>query len=166
MKKSVFHVLLIAHLAIGVVNVHSQSSVAFVRHAPTINGSVEGGIRQMMGEVLVLGGSAWVSGDYLLPGSPALKWNGSPTLGEVVVGPGGAAPANYTVTFSGNAHVGRIITRTDPAALPVVGLPLPPIGGRSVVLCKLTEIAGDFSTLRNLTLNGGLGQLAIPPGAY
>ena len=25
---------------------------------------------------------------------------------------------------------------------------------------------GDFATLRNLTLNGGVGQVAIPPGTY
>ncbi len=25
---------------------------------------------------------------------------------------------------------------------------------------------GDFATIRNLTLNGGAGQVAVPPGTY
>lgn len=124
-------------------------------------------MQQMTGEPLMLGGGAWVSGDYFLPGSPIFKLNGSPTLGEVVAGEGDAGPTHYTVTLSGSAHVGRMITRTDPSALPVVGLSGPPAGVRSVVLNnKSTERAGDFSTLLNLTLNGDLGQLAIPAGAY
>ena len=166
MKIRVFHALFFTQLMVGPVELYAQSGVAWVQHAPTVHGSVEGGMQQMMGEPLMLGGGAWVSGDYFLPGSPIFKLNGSPTLGEVVAGEGGAGLTNYTVTLSGNAHVGRMITRTDPSSLPVVGLSGPPAGVRSVVLNKSTERAGDFSALLNLTLNGDLGQLAIPAGAY
>lgn len=161
-----FHVLCFVQLAIGPIVAHSQTGIAVVRHAPIVRGSIEGGLQQIMGESWVFGGGVCVSGDYFLPGSPMVKVNGSPTLGEVLVGAGSSGPANYTVTLSGNAQVGRMITRTDPGALPVVGVPTPPVGVRSVVLNKSTAGAGDFSTLRNLTLNGNLGQLTIPPGAY
>lgn len=166
MKTRMLPILWFVQLAIGSVVAYSQTGVAAVRHAPIVHGSIEGGIQQMMAEPLVLGGGAWISDNYFLPGSPAFKLNGASVLGEVVAGAGSEGAVNYTVTLSGNAQVRRMITRTDPDALPVVGVPAPPVGVRSVVLNKSTAGAGDFSTLRNLTLNGNIGQLAIPPGAY
>jgi len=40
------------------------------------------------------------------------------------------------------------------------------IGKRSVVINKASQTVGDFSTLRDLTLNGSAGVIAVPPGTY
>ena len=41
-----------------------------------------------------------------------------------------------------------------------------PTGTRNVVLNSPGQSPGDFATLRNLTLNGNVGQVAVPPGTY
>lgn len=41
-----------------------------------------------------------------------------------------------------------------------------PAGTRDVVLSLPGQDPGDFATIRNLTLNGGASQVAVPPGTY
>jgi len=166
MKNKIFYGLCLVQLIVGLGSGYSQSGIALVRHAPVIRGSVEGGVRQMMGEPFALGGGAWISGDCFLPGSPLLKFNGSPIVGQIVTGSGGLEPTGYAVTLSGNAQVGRIFTRTNPSPLPALDPPVSPTGVHNVTLNKSIEGVGDFSTLCNLTLNGNVGQLTIPPGSY
>jgi rhamnogalacturonan endolyase len=40
------------------------------------------------------------------------------------------------------------------------------MGTRSVSLNNASEPVGDWATLRNLTLNSNVGQIAVPSGAY
>jgi hypothetical protein len=47
-----------------------------------------------------------------------------------------------------------------------VAAPAMPTGTRNVSLNKVTDSAGDFATLRNLTLNGTSGDLYVPAGTY
>jgi len=142
------------------------AGTAFVRHAPTINGAVEGSIQQMLGENVVLNGGAAVSGDLLVPGMPAIRLNGHPDFGGATDGAGSTAPAGYQVTINGGAALRHVVRRTDPLALPAAGAPAAPVGTRIVTLNKSGQSAGDFMTLRNLTLNGNVGQVAVPSGNY
>ena len=50
--------------------------------------------------------------------------------------------------------------------LPEAFAPPAPAGTRNVTLNTSSQTAGDFATLRNLTLNSNVGQVAIPPGTY
>ena len=54
------------------------SGVALVRHAPTLNGSVDGSVQQMLGEAVTLNGGAAITGDFLVPGTPTVRLNGKP----------------------------------------------------------------------------------------
>jgi hypothetical protein len=47
-----------------------------------------------------------------------------------------------------------------------VAPPPRPTGTRSVSIDNSGQSIGDFSTLKNLTLNGNAGQIAVPPGTY
>jgi hypothetical protein len=146
---------------------HAQSGAAvLVRHAPTINGTVEGSVQQILGESVTLNGSAAVSGDLLVPGTPAIRLNGHPTYAGTIDGTGSASPAGYQVTLNGNASLRHVIRRTDPVALPRVGPPAAPAGTRNVALNKSGQNPGDFATIRNLSLNSNMGQIAVPPGVY
>src|SRR5258708_5001182 len=48
---------------------------ALVRHVPSIHGGIDGSMQVLSGESFVLNGSAFVSGDLLLPGEPAVQVN-------------------------------------------------------------------------------------------
>jgi len=50
--------------------------------------------------------------------------------------------------------------------MPVVAAPPAPLGTRSVTLNNASQDAGDFATLRNLTLNGSNIAVAVPAGTY
>ena len=139
---------------------------ALVRHAPVINGIVDGSVQVVLPENLTLNGNASLSGDLLVPGTPALKLNGNPMLAGTKNGPGIATPTNFTVTLNGGAVIRYFVRRVDAIALPVVAAPPAPAGTRSVSINNSGQSAGNFATLRNLTLNGGAGQIAVPPGAY
>ena len=145
----------------------SIAAVALVNHAPALNsGILEGSIRQMLGESVTLNGSATISGDLFAPGAPNVILNGSPNYGGTLDGDGAATPTNYTVTLNINTTVGHIVRRTDPVQLPTVTAPTAPTGTRSVTLNNSSDPVGDWSTVRNLTLNSNAGQIAAPAGAY
>ena len=115
---------------------------------------------------LALKGSTSISGDLLFRGTPAIKLNGSPIFAGTKDGPGSATPTNYTLTLGGGSVVRYLVRHVDAIALPVVNAPAAPAGTRSVTLSSSGQSAGDFATLRDLTLNGGAGAVAIPAGNY
>lgn len=143
-----------------------SDGIAVVRHAPVISGQVEGSIRQLLAESVTLNGGAAISGDLFIPGTPAIRLNGQPIYGGTIDGSGAAAPATHRVTLNGRAALRSVVRRTDPLPLGAVPPPPLPLGTRDVVLNGPGGNAGDFATLRHLTLNGSAGEVAIPPGTY
>ncbi|MCW5548115.1 MAG: hypothetical protein KIT44_04055 [Opitutaceae bacterium] len=142
------------------------TGTALVQRAPTLNGTVEGSIQQLFAESTTLNGGARVSGDLLVPGMPEVRLNGRPDYEGTIDGPGSVTPTHHRITLNGGAQLRHVVRRTDPTALPVVAPPPAPTGVRSVSLNGPGQLAGDFSTLRHLTLNGNAGRIAVPPGAY
>ncbi len=145
----------------------SIAATALVNHAPVMNsGVVEGVIRQMLGESVALNGSATIRGDLYVPGLPRVILNGSPSYGGTIDGGGAETPSNYTVTLNSNATLGHVVRRTDPVSLPTVNAPSSPTGARSVTVNRAGDPIGEWATVRNLTLNSNVGQIAVPAGAY
>ena len=138
---------------------------ALIRHAPTLNGDIDGSAQILLPENITLN-SAMISGDLLVPGTPAVRLNGHPTYGSTLDGSGNAAPSNYTVTLNGNAILRHVVRRTDPIAMPAVSLPPSPAGRNDVTLNNSNQRVADYTKLRNLTLNGNAGLVAVPPGTY
>jgi rhamnogalacturonan endolyase len=137
-----------------------------VRHAPVLNGQVEGSLQILSGESFALNSSKEVSGDVLVPGTPTVWLNGAPTYGGTLDGSGSAAPAGQQITLNSGAALRHIVRRTDPIALAAVSAPPAPTGTRNVSINSAGQSAGDFMTLRNLTLNSNVGQVVVPPGTY
>ncbi len=142
------------------------TATALVNHAPMLNGDLDGSIQVLLGEAFAINSSGSVSGDLLVPGTPNVYLNGSPTFGGVVDADGMLSPASYGITLNSGAVVRHVVRRVDPIALPTVVAPAAPTGTRSVSLNKARQDPGDFATLRNLTLSGNAGTVAVPPGAY
>ena len=139
---------------------------ALVRHAPTLNGDIDGSLQVLLGESLTLNGGAGISGDLLVVGTPTVQLNGHPTFGGVHDGTGATTPSNYTVTLNGNSLLRFLVRRTNPIAMPTVAAPPASTGTRDVVINNASQSAGNFATLRDLTLNGNVGQVPVPPGTY
>jgi endo-1,4-beta-xylanase len=142
------------------------TTTVLVRHAPTLNGALNGSVQVLLPESTTLNGGAAVSGDLLVPGTPSVRLNGRPVYAGTLEGSGSASPSNYTVTLNGGATLRHVVRRTDPVEFPALPAPPAPAGGRNVVLNSPGQSPGDFATIRNLTLNGNAGQLAVPPGTY
>ncbi|HTL67167.1 MAG TPA: ExeM/NucH family extracellular endonuclease [Lacunisphaera sp.] len=139
---------------------------ALVRHAPTLNGAIDGSVQVLLSESVTLNGGAAVTSDLLVPGLPAVKLNGHPDYAGTTDGTGAATPANFTITLNGSSMLRHVVRRIDPIPLPVVVAPPASAGTRNVTLNKAGDTPGDFATLRNLTLNGNAGQVEVPPGTY
>lgn len=137
-----------------------------VRHGAALNGTVDGSLQVLSGETVSLNGGALVTGDLLVPGTPAVRLNGHPDYQGTLDGAGGATPANYQIVLNGSASLRHVVRRTDPVALPVVNVPPAPAGARNVSVNAPGDRVGDFATVRHLTLNGGAGAVAVPPGTY
>ena len=144
----------------------AQTGTALVKHAPTLNGTIQGSIQQMLGENVVLNGGTSVTGDLLVPGLPTVQRNGNPTYAGSMDGIGATTPTGYQITLNGGVSLRHVIRRTNPVTLPAVAAPPSPTGSRTVLINSAGQSAGDFATLRHLTLNGSVGQYAIPPGTY
>jgi rhamnogalacturonan endolyase len=139
---------------------------AFVRHAPVLNGDIEGSVQVWAPESVTLNGSASVSGDLLVKGMPKVQLNGSPLYAGTIEANGSTSPSNYSVTLNSSAVLRHVVRRVDPPAFPSVAAPQSPSGTRDVSLNSAGQSAGNFATLRNLTLNSNAGTVAVPPGAY
>ncbi len=139
-----------------------------VRHAPGLNGNgrIEGSLQQLLGESTTLNGGFTMTGDLLVPGTPALRVNGNPTFAGTIVGAGGTSPAGYQITLNGNCSLNHLRTRINPVSLPTVTAPPQPAGTRTAAINSAGQSIGDPATLRNLTLNGNAGQVTVPPGTY
>lgn len=148
---------------------HAQTDlIVTVRHAPSLNGPgrIEGSAQQLLGENVIFNGGFTLTGDLLAPGTPTLQINGSPTFSGVVPGTGSASPAGYHVTLNGGVSLRYLRTRTDAVPLPTVPPPPAPAGTRLVTISVAGQSIANPATLRNLTLNGNVGQIAVPAGTY
>ncbi|HWW81735.1 MAG TPA: hypothetical protein VNY82_19195, partial [Steroidobacteraceae bacterium] len=144
----------------------AEVEAATVNHAPILNGRVEGSVRQLAGESVTLNGGAVVTSALLVPGTPTVTLNGNTTFGGTVQGTGSTSPSNYNVTLNGGSSLGRLVTRVDPITIPAVPAPPASTGTRDVAINSLGQSVGDFTTLRDLTLNGNVGAETVPPGTY
>lgn len=147
----------------------TQTNLAVtVRHATSLNGNggIEGSLQQLLGESLTINGGFVMAGDLLVPGTPTLRLNGNPAYAGTVAGTGSATPTGYQVTLNGNCSMNYLRTRTTPVTLPTVSAPPQPAGTRTVTINSAGQSIGDPATLRNLALNGNVGQIAVPPGTY
>jgi autotransporter-associated beta strand protein len=141
-------------------------TTALVRHAPTLNGDLDGSAQVLLPESVTLNDGALVSSDLLVLGSPTVQLNGQPTFVGVQDAAGAANPSSHTVTLNGSAVLRYLVRRVDAIALPTVDSLQPPAGTRNVVLNHSSQNPGNFATVRDLTLNGNVGAIAVPPGAY
>lgn len=148
-----------------VEQVHDK--IAIVRHAPEIDsGRVEGSLWQLTAESLSLNGTDVITSDLLVPGTPTVTVTGSPNFEGIIEGTQSTQPTGYTVAIGGNATLRHLITRTDAIQLEAVSDPPAPIGTRDVTINSASETAGDWTTVRNLTISGRAGAVAVPPGTY
>jgi hypothetical protein len=149
------------------VQVPKGHAAAVARHAPELlNGQIEGSLWLLSIEDVLLSGNARLSGDLLVPGTPTAEVQRSASLDGILAGEGSELPAGYRVRVNGNAHVSRLVTRTDPVPLLEVAAPPAPQGTRDLTLSRRGQSVGDFATLRNLTLAANAGAVAVPPGTY
>lgn len=143
-------------------------NLAVVRHAPEFNdGRVEGALWQQLGESIFMSGNSVITSDLLVPGTPTVVMSGgNPTFGGVIEGSESTQPSGYELNLSGNASLRHLITRTDSITLTPVPAPPEPPGTRIVSITQSSQSAGDFSTLRDLSLSGNAGGVAVPAGTY
>jgi RHS repeat-associated protein len=157
--------------AAGVGAIHTArrpyDRIAVVRHAPLLSsGRIEGALWQLSPESVTLDGSDVITSDLLVPGMPQVATSGNPAFGGTVEGDGQQTPSSYTVSITGKATLGHLITRTDAMTLAPVAAFTPTTNTRDVSLTSASGSAGDFATLRDLSLAGQAGAVAVPPGRY
>ncbi|MET0645080.1 MAG: RHS repeat-associated core domain-containing protein [Pyrinomonadaceae bacterium] len=141
--------------------------IAVVRHAPVLNsGRVEGSLWQLSPESVVLDGNDTITSDLLVPGTPGVTATDKANFGGTVDGGEDPLPGNYTISIGGNASLRHVVTRTNPIEPQPVAAPPAPAGARDVSLSKAGETFGAAATLRNLSLSGKAGAVAVPPGTY
>ncbi|HEX9986266.1 MAG TPA: discoidin domain-containing protein [Thermoanaerobaculia bacterium] len=143
-------------------------ALAVVRHAPVLDsGRVEGSLWQLAAENVTLDGTDVITTDLLLPGTPQIVvGSGKPSFAGVIEGTENAQPSTHTFTIANNAVLRHVINRTDPIVLTPVAAPPAPAGTRDLTLTTEGAPLGDASTLRNLSISGKAGAVAVPPGTY
>jgi hypothetical protein len=92
--------------------------------------------------------------------------NGSAAYGGTIDAGGEPSPSGYTVTLNGGASLRHVVRAVDPTDLAAVPVPPAPLGAVDVVLTSPGDTVADFTTLRNLTVKEGVGQVSVPPGTY
>ncbi len=138
-----------------------------VRHAPNLNGgTIQGSLQQLNGENLTINSGFAMTGDLLVPGTPTVVSNGRPVYSGTISGTGAASPVGYRVTsmvILPCAICGREQRRLHCQPFQ---FRLRPPATRSVNINSAGQSYADAATLRNLTLNGNVGMIAVPPGSY
>jgi hypothetical protein len=142
------------------------STVYVSRHAPTLNAQVGSSVQVLLPEDVTVNGSALLQGDLLVPGTPVVIANGGASFQGTIDGTGSAAPATHRVVLNGGSSLNHVVRRVDAVDLPAVPLPAAPTGTVDVVVNQPSQAPTDFASLRNLTLNGGAGEVTVPAGVY
>ncbi|PTY07900.1 hypothetical protein DB347_06635 [Opitutaceae bacterium EW11] len=142
------------------------TTTLLVRHAPSLNGDVEGSVQLARPESVSLNGGAGISTDLLVPGTPVVNLNGQPSYGGTLDAAGSAVPSNTTVTINRGSVLRHVVRRVDAVPFPTVSAPQAPVGTRDLTVNQPGQDLGDLATLRNLTLNRDAGPVVLPPGAY
>jgi hypothetical protein len=167
---SCFAALLAALVSVCIAfNAWAQQSAgakAVVRHSFSLDGRLEGSVQQLSGESTTINGGASLTGDLLVPGVPVVRQNDESSLGGVTQGEGSEEPTGYEITLNGNASLSHLTTRTNPVDVPAVAAPPAATGTRDVALDSPGQSPGDFSTVRDLTLNADAGSVPVPAGRY
>lgn len=146
--------------------VQNPGDLAIVRHSPSVNGSrIEGSVRVLLPESVNINSNAAITGDLLVPGSPRINLNGNVIYNGTVIGAGNPDPNNHAVSLNSNVLLRHVVTRTDAITISPVANPPQPTGTRDLDL-KKGDSSGDFSTVRNITINSNYGTLTVPPGTY
>src|SRR3954470_20176090 len=109
----------------------AADTAARVRHAPVVNGAVDGSLHVMLPENVTLNGGAAINGDLKVPGTPAVRLNGKPSYVSTIDDTGASGPSNYEVALNGSAALRHVVRRTDPVALLSVASPHAPVGTRT-----------------------------------
>lgn len=142
------------------------SITALVRHAPVVRGGIDGSMQVLTPESIALSGDAWMSGDLLVPGTPAVKLHGAAMIAGLAEDGGAAGPTNGTVSMSDRAVIGYLMRRIDPISMTAADAVSPASGTADVVVSSPADVPADFSGVRNLTLDGAAGEVVVPPGSY
>ena len=142
--------------------------IAVVRHSVTLlnSGRVEGSLWQLMPEDVTLDGTDTITTDLLVPGTPVVLHSQPATYGGTLVGTENPEPSNYTITIKGSSSLRHVVARTNPIELENVAAPPASAGTRDVSINHTGETIGDPATLRNLSISGSAGTIAVPPGTY
>lgn len=144
----------------------SLTVTALVRHAPRLQGGIDGSLEVLGGEDVKLSGRAWIAGDLLLPGTPSLDLHGLPMAAGTYDAGQTEEPRDYTVALGGTSVVRYVVREIEPLEMPVVAMPLPPSGTRDVTLGGEDLAAGDFTSIRDLTVDENVGEVIVPSGVY
>jgi RHS repeat-associated protein len=157
-----------ALVALFAANVAAQSPNAVVRHGLVLNGRLEGNCQQLTGETAVFNSPSNLVGDFLVPGTPTIHVNGTVFWSGQTTGIGSSSPSGYSITLNSGAHLGHIVTRTNPITMPAVPVPPNPTGTRNITINSPADAAavGNWATVKNVTLNSGSGNVTVPPGTY
>ena len=142
--------------------------IAVVRHSVTLlnSGRVEGSLWQLLPEDVTLDGTDTITTDLLVPGTPVVLHSNPATYAGTLVGTENPEPSNYTITIKGSSLLRHVVARTNPIELENVSAPPAPAGTRDVSISNAGGSIGDPTTLRNLSISGSAGTVAVPPGTY
>ncbi len=158
--------LALAFSGLGVTLFAQDSDAALVRRRPVLNGTLDGSLRVLSPDPITLNSGGVITQDLFVPGTPMVILNGTGRIGTTVEGTGLATPTGWKVTLNSGASVGRLVTRDAGAAMTTVSAPPPSAGTKDVAINTPSQEIGDFTQLRNLTLNSDVGARIIPPGTY
>ncbi|MGJ8641375.1 MAG: PA14 domain-containing protein [Opitutaceae bacterium] len=149
----------------SVVYQYDNEFAAIIQEGPSLNnGSIDGSLQVCLPGNFTING-ATINGDLLVAGDPEVRVNGNPDWDGVVTGDGTAAD-DYRVTLNSNATLGALKTLSNAVEFPTLEPVATPQGSRYVSLNSNSNDPGDFASIRNLTLNGNLGAITVPAGAY
>ena len=147
-------------------SLHVNLATVVLNGPLALNGSIKGGVQLLAGNPITLNSGSSVAGDLIVVGTPKVVLNGTGKIQGTIVGSGNAQPSGYAITLNNGTVTGNLRTRVNPISMPTVAAPPAPTGTRNVSLNRTGQSPGDFATLRNLTLNANVGNVAIPPGNY
>ncbi len=141
--------------------------IAVVRHGLQFNsGRIEGAVWQLNPEQVQLNGSAVITSDLLVPGTPSVVLNGSPNVVDTIDGAGNPQPTNYQVRFNGNPSTRFVVRRVDAIAMPTITSPPSPTTTRDIQLNNNNTNPGNWATVRHVDINGSIAPVSMPPGTY
>lgn len=145
----------------------SGSCIGFaaVKNSLNLNGTLDGSLRVLGSNSLVLNSGAKILGDLYMSGTPTVVNNGSASFKGTREEDGPSDPSGHTVMMNSGVELDFVVRKSEPFDFPEVSVS-PSTTGPTITIDSPSDLPSSWFPNSGVNTNSNAGTVHLPPGNY